>query len=383
MQGVTSFWRRIWPAVPGDVRDDLALLRYAILRAQIPLLYVTTITVIIVAMTAADRNASIWIKFVLPMIIIVTSVGRLIWWTSSASVRPQADHARRMIMQTTVVATGICAMASLWTVASWFMSDPGQRIYYPIFMVVGALAAAFCMSSIRFATSAMLLVGIGPTLVALAIDGNSMDRLAAGIILLGSAFLVRMIQQQHEQLVNLLQLQREMQALAATDPLTGLPNRRALKSDFSSACEAGRAIHFALVDLDNFKPVNDAFGHAAGDKVLITIAENLRASETLVTGHGQTLTAYRLGGDEFALLLIGGSQADLQSLLVRLLASLTHPQLIGTRRIKVGASVGIAEAQDGESLSELIARADAKLYAAKGQRRVGTRASRQSGRAAA
>lgn len=383
MRGVTRFWRHIWPAVPADVRDDLALLRYTNLRWQIPLLYMTTTSVVIVASAAADPAASYWVRYILPGLIVVACLSRYLWWKLNGIDNPAPDEARRKIIQTAIFASLICGLASIWTVTSWYQSIPGQRIYYPIFMVIGSLAAAFCMSSVRFVTSTLLLVGIGPSLIALVLHGNSMDRLAAGIIMLGALFLARMIQQHHDQLVNLLRLQREMRELAATDPLTGLPNRRAMKSDFTAAVEGGRSVQLALVDLDNFKPVNDAYGHAAGDKLLIAIADKLRSVQERPSGDGRMLSAYRLGGDEFALMLVGANMAELQSRLVGLLASLALPQQVGSRRIKVGASVGTAEAREGESLSDLIARADARLYAAKGHRPKRGAGSKLASRAAA
>jgi diguanylate cyclase (GGDEF)-like protein len=116
-----------------------------------------------------------------------------------------------------------------------------------------------------------------------------------------------------------------------------------------------------MIDLDRFKPVNDVFGHAVGDEVLIAFAKRA----TAVAGSGATLA--RFGGDEFALFL--GPTADSEEparLARRLLALFERPFDIGEVQVTLGASVGIAVApQDGAAPEELMRRADIALYRAK------------------
>lgn len=354
--------RRLWPAVPADVRDDLAMLRLARLRAQVPTLYVTTMLVVLTSMSAADPAASYWIQYALPLVIVAMCAVRLVWWLRQRRVAENPDTARQIAVRTVIIASVICMTASLWTVASWLDSVPGQRTYYPLFMVVGALAAAFCLSSARVATAAVLATGVVPVLVAQVVAGNHMDRIAAAVILLASGFLFRMIQQQHGQLIDLLRLQKTMSTAASTDPLTGLPNRRALYEALEAALAAPQRSGLVLVDLDGFKPVNDAHGHATGDILLCDVGVRLQGA------CGSTATAFRLGGDEFAILSHHPHEADTQSLATALLGSLATPFAVEGHHIAIGASAGMAHSRRGDSVDSLIARADERLYAAKAMR---------------
>ncbi len=359
MHSIARLFRRLWPAVPPDVRDDLAMLRLGRLRAQVPLLYVTTILVVMASMTATDAHAGFAIKYGMPMTIILVCAARLGWWLTHGRNPASADAARAMILRTTVIASLICMLASSWTVMSWLESMPGQRTYYPMFMAIGALAAAFCLSSVRFATIALLFAGVGPVVVALVAAGNRMDSIAAGVVSLGSLFLVQMIQQQHGQIVDLLGLQRGMRMLADTDALTGLPNRRALYERLADALTGSVGIGIALLDLDGFKPVNDAHGHAAGDLLLCEVARRLQGA------CGDRAIAYRQGGDEFAILADDANEADVKALASALLTSLATPFAIHGHRLAIGASVGTALSRSDDSVDSLVARADARLYAAK------------------
>lgn len=356
-------WRSIWPRVPVAVRDDLALLRYAQLRDQIPLLYLTVIMVVGTASTAATHDAPLLIKYVLPLMLMGGSAVRLVWWLRNAGADVSAQQARRRVHATTVIAGLICGLASFWSMLSWFETVSDQRVYYPIFMVVGGLAAAFCLSSVRCATLSVLLCGIGPVVVCFAIAGNALDTLTALVVMLGTAFLVRMIHLHHDQLIGTLMLQRELRQLAATDPLTGLANRRALDADLERRLASDLPTHIALIDLDRFKPVNDRHGHMMGDRLLAELGARLQDAV------GSRATIYRLGGDEFALLpRIGADRKMMSVLTTAVLAAIAQPFVLDGIRLVIGASIGTARAKPGDSGDSLIARADQQLYAAKAVR---------------
>lgn len=148
---------------------------------------------------------------------------------------------------------------------------------------------------------------------------------------------------------------------ASHDPLTGLLNRRAF-------CAEGRALladparpplASMMVDIDHFKLINDRFGHAAGDHVLVTVARRL------ATFAGDDLVA-RLGGDEFAGLVRAWS-ADVRWLDLtarRLTAALAAPIPLGHGSVRVTASVGLAPVT-GADLASALSEADAAMYRAK------------------
>jgi diguanylate cyclase (GGDEF)-like protein len=159
---------------------------------------------------------------------------------------------------------------------------------------------------------------------------------------------------------------------AAHDGLTGLYNRTAFVDAVTAAlstARAGASCWLLLVDLDDFKAVNDTLGHAAGDQLLSTVADRLTA--TIRTGD----VAARLGGDEFAVLCRSGVPGeDGEAMARRLLSELTQPvRLDGHHLMTVRASIGVAEASPGCDLEELMRNADVAMYAAKEEGKNGFR----------
>ena len=152
---------------------------------------------------------------------------------------------------------------------------------------------------------------------------------------------------------------RELEALAATDQLTGLPNRRRLDAalDEALAAEAGSGLAVIVCDVDQFKAVNDQHGHTVGDAVLGGIAGILAQAQ----GPGDTVG--RWGGEEFMLVCPGAdlaaARARAEALRVRIEASALP--FVGPRT----CSFGVAARRAGEAVDGLVARADAALYRAK------------------
>ena len=163
--------------------------------------------------------------------------------------------------------------------------------------------------------------------------------------------------------------EEQVHRLAHHDPLTGLPNRVLFRDRFGQALAlAGRGggrLAVLLLDLDDFKGVNDTLGHPTGDALLRGIAGRLGG---LVRG-GDTLA--RLGGDEFALVQVGARQpADAAALAARLLAALEAPFDLDGRAVHVAASMGVAlYPEDGADPDELLKNADLALYRAKAEDR--------------
>jgi diguanylate cyclase (GGDEF)-like protein len=152
--------------------------------------------------------------------------------------------------------------------------------------------------------------------------------------------------------------------LAQHDPLTGLANRRhfhdRLKPVLSSQSSAGTAPALLYVDLDGFKQVNDRLGHAAGDEVLITVANRLQ--QAIRNGE----LAARLGGDEFAILIPESNPIAINAIARRIIrvVGMPYPLAIG-ETVTIGASVGVALASENEAVDDFIGRADNALYEAK------------------
>lgn len=168
-------------------------------------------------------------------------------------------------------------------------------------------------------------------------------------------YLEALVAEEHAKLVH----------LALHDPVTGLANRAYLLEHLDAVLSAppaepaGSAVLF--IDLDDFKAVNDRYGHAVGDQVLTVIAGRLRATVR------ECDTVARFGGDEFVVLAprLRSPRSQGQRLGRRLIEAFREPISVGEELLQVTASIGIAEARPGIARDEILSRADQAMYRAK------------------
>lgn len=157
--------------------------------------------------------------------------------------------------------------------------------------------------------------------------------------------------------------EEELRFQAWHDPLTGLPNRAALRARLTGHLGEGTTVGVVFLDLDDFKEVNDRHGHLAGDALLVEVAERLRQTTR------DADAAYRWAGDEFCLVVDAADPEVLQMMTERIVDALRGGFHIGDHVVHVGASVGSAMARPGDTEDLLIARADAMMYRTKQPRR--------------
>jgi len=152
----------------------------------------------------------------------------------------------------------------------------------------------------------------------------------------------------------------ELERLAYTDELTCIANRRAFFRAAEEVLASGRTLSIVLFDLDDFKAINDTYGHLMGDRILADVAASLKAN----TRYGDLIARY--GGDEFVLLLPDTGEEEALRIAARLhegVAALqwTTPHAI----IRASASIGITSAVAGGDIEGCVAAADKRLYGAK------------------
>jgi diguanylate cyclase (GGDEF)-like protein len=242
------------------------------------------------------------------------------------------------------VRSGYVASAALLAIAPLFpLPEPAGRVWQPSSPAAGMIPYVPLVGYAVFCA--------GPTLF-----GRSLDRpeMFSGAIvmcaLLGRQFLT--IRTNAMLTRDLAEQRSRFEIEAVHDSLTGLPNRAMLRS-------VGDDAVLLMIDLDGFKAVNDTFGHAAGDALLVEISRRLR---TVIAPLGEDATGARLGGDEFAVLLRRGGLPVARDLAVRLLEACARPVPLDGRTASVRASIGIAASRPGGSV---LHEADLALYEAK------------------
>lgn len=156
--------------------------------------------------------------------------------------------------------------------------------------------------------------------------------------------------------------QKVIADLAYNDPLTGLPNRRSFWEAKVKYFDRGVPFELLLVDLDRFKAVNDTYGHAVGDALLIEVGKRIRA----IIGEDSFLA--RLGGDELAVLTTGGKETS-ELMAESLIDVLSQAYVVDLVTARVGCSIGICSADEVTAPEELVQCADVALYEAKRQGR--------------
>jgi diguanylate cyclase (GGDEF)-like protein/PAS domain S-box-containing protein len=179
--------------------------------------------------------------------------------------------------------------------------------------------------------------------------------------------LQRALGRQASQTLTRVRLQRQLEHLALYDPLTRIPNRQFVESSLDdairSAEESGQPLAVVFLDLDEFKAVNDTLGHAAGDRVLRTLAERLRSavrSEDIVG---------RIGGDEFVAICASADAEGAASIAERIRARSREPMPTDTVAVHVSVSIGLAVYDPSRdprpTPDQMLIRADGAMYVSK------------------
>lgn len=344
-------------SVPDEIRDEYVLRAAVQMQRNARLLFFALMLTTPTAALAASEGANWWTRLGTPLAMFFACLAGVLSLSRERDLGTSVQQARRFVRDATVCSSGVAVMCSAWCVYSWLGALPEGRIYYPIIIALGAFSTAYCLSSSRLAAMANISINLVPMLVLLYTSGYRMDLAVAVSLTVAALFLLHMVLVNHSTVTDLLTLQRQSRELARTDPLTGLINRRAL---LDHALELGREgpVRLLLVDIDNFKVINDSHGHKMGDEVLRTVAEHLaRIAEIRAS-------VARIGGEEFALI---GRAGDLpEALALAILTEIrTSPMPHGAQ---VTVSIGLAdgETSDEAAWHHLFDRADAALYAAKG-----------------
>ncbi|WP_395395367.1 EAL domain-containing protein [Novosphingobium sp. BL-8A] len=359
----------------------LPVAQYLRLRERIPPLYgLLSVNAGILAYTHRALAPS-YLALTVPAILIAVCLIRMLAWLRPTGPADfDSDIARYRMRRTTWLAVVLSLTFVAWALMLDHYGGPYEHGHVAIFVAVTVLGCVFCLTFLP--TAALLIcVTVLSVFLAYSVAMGSVVRVAIALnIALVATVILKILRDTYDSFVALETTQRALASerkqahvlgaenarLAETDALTGLPNRRhffgCLESMLANA-GPGEVFCVGLIDLDRFKPVNDTYGHAQGDRLLQVLGERMLAACP------ENTVVARLGGDEFGL-IFKGPPDEAEPIAQALCAEIRRPARIGDIVVAVGCSAGLAEfPAAGRDPHTLFDRADFALYHAKNEKR--------------
>ena len=355
--------------------------RYRVLQKQIPLLYLIAIVNFCGLAVAGGATLA---EFGHPAtLLMLLAVFRLAHWLRTRGRERTPTQIRSELRVTIVLAALLSLGFGACAISLYSMAEGHEKDLVILFASLAALGCAYALSSLPAAARMPLLLFAMPLAIWLGLSPGK-GHLGVGVSLAMITLLVlRLVEINNKGFVELvrsrsaLEIERRraqraeraaltekarVKQVADTDPLTGAANRRAFLAEVDTFMAEADATPFALamLDLDGFKPINDTFGHAAGDAVLIEVATRLRSID------GDSSLVARIGGDEFALILPCDSQDEAVRQAELLCDAIAKPYRLGGREFRISACCGLTMVQPGiDDVTSAIGHGDAALYAGK------------------
>jgi len=389
--GKTVF-QRVVDAGEADSHAGRALLeqRYRALQRQIPLLYTVALTNMLGLHLAT--GGSITNPYSLSTLLVALVILRLGYWLKVRNRQLPPETILRELTKTWLYALVISVGFAVYALRLLDTVPSADHTYVILFGSLAAVGCAYGVSSYAGAARLPLLL-LGLPLAARLVLYGDPAHIGMGVsIALVMLLILRLlgihnrgfdrlvqshtaIEEERERARRAERLAKAEKAkaklIADTDPLTGLANRRAFLRALSRRCGAiaksGGGFALAMVDLDGFKPINDTFGHAAGDMVLQEVGRRLQGAS------GEAAFIARTGGDEFAILLPGIRNEDAaKSVGAGVCAALQEKFVVEGREFRISGCCGLALLTRSDChVEEALIRADTALYRAKQNGRAG------------
>lgn len=302
------------------------------------------------------------------LLTVICAVRMLIWWRTMRG-ELSLDKSARVLKIAARISIGIAFLFSLWSVCLFPYGDVYAQSHVAFFMAISVMCSIFCMMHLRLAAMSVAVIVNVAIIGLFGFSGHVpfvmivLNTLCVSITMLAILVIYyRDFTYMIEARSSARALSNENLRLANLDALTNLPNRRSffahLDDEFIHAEATSARLALGIVDLNGFKPVNDLYGHAVGDNLLIEVGRRLQSR-----CHGRVHVA-RLGGDEFALIISdAGSNEELLVLGEQICADLLEPFVFSDVSISISGSVGLAVYPDlAKDVTSLFERADYALY---------------------
>ncbi len=346
---------------------------HAQLEAYAKLVPVLYLILMVNAATIAITHASLPSSFLtvyIPIGLVLVCLGRLIFWTRMGRAPIDSATAVRQLRIATIAGGALGAMYLAWVTTLYLYGTPQSRAHLSVVVGITGVAGVFGMMHVRPAAVLIAILLALPYSAFLATRSvtEAMIGLNIALAIAGVLYILKLVSADFRNMViseaETKRLSDENLRLANCDNLTGLPNRRFFFTELDRRLDPVApqqpAIAVGVIDLDGFKPVNDTYGHVAGDRVLREVGNRL----TKFAGPG--LLVARLGGDEFAIVVEASTDSELLGLGKNLRASIEEPIVLEDLVVQVSASVGFAGMQStDDTAADLYERADYALYHAK------------------
>lgn len=346
---------------------------------QIPLLYfillVNSLAVSFTHLQVAPRYLTFYIPVGLSMVCLFRM---MLWWRSRYVVRTDEQAIQALHWTIRLVVVLGCAF-TLWGFSLYPYGNDTLKIHVAFYMSITVIGCIFCLMHLRVAALLLTAIVNIPFFLFFVTRGHHIFVAIAFNVLLVSLAMVIILLTYYRDFANLIESkkilhQKQLEAqrlgdenfyLANLDSLTELPNRRRFLADLDQvlqqASQQNGRFAVGLIDLDGFKPINDAYGHAVGDLVLVEVGKRLKS---LI---GDTVRVARLGGDEFGCIV--NTELTDQGLMAlgRVICKmLALPYELNNIVARLSASVGFATYPEAGHLTRhLFERADYALYFAK------------------
>jgi len=371
----------LW-ASGGGKAEQIIFAQFNELLTKVPLLYFILFANSVAVAYTHYGTAPDYLTVYVMGFLSVACLLRALKWHSFRTKNFDLEQAKHQIKMTVLFSVLMGIGFSIWSFALYKYGDIALRSHVAFYMSVTVIGIIVCLIHLPAAVwSTTITVGIPfvlffstsgePVFVAIAINFSMVASLLVLIALsyyraFSSVIEAKLdLQLQHEQ-TQKLNIQNEF--LANQDGLTKLANRRSFSKYLQKKLnehEISRSFIVGFVDLDGFKPVNDIHGHAAGDRVLVEVSRRLTRVLT------SDCMLARIGGDEFALVIDHStSESKIKELGNEITQALQIPFTMRTGLVQISASCGFAiYPEAGNTVDELMDRADFALYQAKAEAR--------------
>ncbi len=355
-------------SVPSDSPELLKAQARAFSK-QVPMMYAMLLTSTWTVAITHYAYTPVWISIGCPILMTVACGIRIFDWWRNRKRELTPESARQALQRTNLVAPIMSVGFVAWIMLMFPYGDNYAKSHLAFFLAITVIGCFFCLTHLRSAAISMGVIVNSGFIAFFASTGQPTLIASAVTIALVSVAMMIMLTVNYRDFTRMVAAQIRTEALsnenfrlANLDSLTDLPNRRAffarLDEGLKRASQQRTRLAVGIIDLDSFKPINDLYGHAVGDKLLIEVGHRL----SILCPEKMHLS--RLGGDEFALII---SEAEDDCTLLAhgdmLCQTLRVPIVLAEATVQIAASVGFAVYPEmAITPEELFERADYALY---------------------